>query len=57
MRLPGVDLTSTKATHYSGYLEVKVDASTVTKTYYYYVQHANSAKPLLVRDGMAVGCG
>ena len=57
MRLPGVDLTSTKATHYSGYLEVKVDASTVTKTYYYYVQHADPAKPLLVRDGMAVGCG
>jgi carboxypeptidase C (cathepsin A) len=45
--LPGVDLSQSNSSHFSGYLDVQ-DSSTKLKVFFYYVQHPNPSKPLLV---------
>ena len=42
--LPGVDLSASNASHFSGYLEVQQ----LYNVFYYYVQHPDPTKPLLV---------
>jgi serine carboxypeptidase-like clade II len=50
--LPGVDLSASAtngSAHFSGYLDVQAAATTAaTRTFYYYVQHPDPTKPLLV---------
>ena len=46
--LPGVDLSTSNASHFSGYLRVQADVEIATDTFYYYVQHADPTAPLLV---------
>ena len=45
--LPGFDLKSTNTSHFSGYLPVKSKFA-ATNTFYYYVQHPDPSKPLLI---------
>ena len=45
--LPGIDLTTLNATHFSGYLSVASDLAAIN-SFYYYVQHPDPDKPLLI---------
>ena len=46
--LPGVDISASNASHFAGYLRVQADVNTTTDTFYYFVEHADPAAPLLV---------
>ena len=46
--LPGVDINAFNASHYSGYLSVQASPTVRSNVFYYYVQHPDPSKPLLV---------